>query len=127
MKSPNRTPFVFTIAFSMLLAAMVLQPVRADEKPKMVVISGREMGKKVTHREKPDYPPEAVSKHIEGTVRLKLIIGTDGAPRQLQVISGQPLLVKAALDAVRKWRWEPTTINEQPVEVVTEVDVNFKL
>ena len=45
----------------------------------------------------------------------------------IQVMSGHPLLVKAALDAVRKWRYSRTEINGEPVEVLTEVDVNFKL
>jgi protein TonB len=64
---------------------------------------------------------------IQGTVRLEAIIGTDGTIQQLKVLSGHPLLVKAAVEAVSRWRYQPTLLNGEPVEVVTDVDVNFTL
>lgn len=56
-----------------------------------------------------------------------MIIGADGTLRNLRVIDGPPLLFQAATVAVSKWRWAPTLVNGQPVEVETEVDVNFAL
>ncbi|HXH48406.1 MAG TPA: TonB family protein [Terriglobia bacterium] len=76
---------------------------------------------------KPDYPQLAKMARIQGTVRLQALIATDGTIRGLKVMSGHPLLVKAALDAVERWRYQPTLLNGQPVEVETEIDVNFGL
>ena len=64
---------------------------------------------------------------IQGTVRLDALIATDGTVTGLKVVSGHPLLVKAALEAVERWRYRPTLLNGQPVEVETEIDVNFAL
>ena len=64
---------------------------------------------------------------IQGTVVLQAIIGTDGTVQDLKVLSGHPLAGPAALDAVKTWRYQPTLLNSEPVEVLTEIDVNFKL
>lgn len=76
---------------------------------------------------KPDYPQLAKLARIQGTVRLDALIATDGTVTGLKVVSGHPLLVKAALEAVERWRYRPTLLNGQPVEVETEIDVNFAL
>jgi len=55
------------------------------------------------------------------------VIGRDGAVQNLEVISGHPLLVPAALDAVKQWVYKPTLLNGNPVEVITQIDVNFTL
>jgi protein TonB len=60
-------------------------------------------------------------------VRLTAIIGRDGAIRNLQVMSGHPLLTPAALEAVKQWRYQPTLLNDEPVEVITQIEVNFTL
>src|SRR5499427_2883203 len=75
----------------------------------------------------PAYPPLARQTRISGTVRLHAIISKAGTVQQLEVISGHPLLVQAALDAVRQWRYRPTTLNGEPVEVDTTIDVIFSL
>jgi len=79
------------------------------------------------NRVQPMYPPLARQTRISGTVRLHAIIGKNGAVQQLEVISGHPLLVQAALDAVRQWRYRPTLLNGEPVEVDTTIDVIFSL
>jgi protein TonB len=76
---------------------------------------------------KPVYPQIAKSARVQGSIKLQAIIAVDGSIRNLQVISGPPLLVNAALDAVRRWQYKPTTLNGSPVEVITEIDVNFML
>jgi protein TonB len=75
----------------------------------------------------PDYPPLARMARIQGTVRLEAVISTDGRIQNLRVLAGHPLLVNAALEAVARWRYQPTLLNGEPVEVVTEIDVNFTL
>jgi len=75
----------------------------------------------------PVYPPEAKAQGIEGQVRLEATLGKDGKVENLQVLSGDPLLAAAALDAVRQWQYQTTLLNGDPVEVVTEIAVNFTL
>lgn len=76
---------------------------------------------------KPDYPQLAKLARIQGTVQLEALIATDGTIKGLKVVSGHPLLVHAALEAVERWRYRPTLLNGQTVEVETEIDVNFSL
>jgi TonB family protein len=73
----------------------------------------------------PVYPALAHQEHIRGDVVLRAIISKDGHVEQLSVISGHPLLIQAALDAVRQWRYQPTLLNGDPVEVDTTITVIF--
>jgi protein TonB len=82
---------------------------------------------KLVNRVIPIYPPLAKSAHISGVVHLIGIISKDGTIRNLQVISGHPLLTKAALDAVSQWVYKPTLLNNEAVEVIAPIDVNFTL
>jgi protein TonB len=79
------------------------------------------------HRVEPQYPPLARQARISGTVQLEGIIAIDGHLRDLRIVSGHPLLVKAAYDAVKQWIYAPTTLNEQPVEVIAPITVTFRL
>jgi protein TonB len=79
------------------------------------------------NRIQPQYPPLARQARVSGTVKLHAIIAKDGTVQELQVISGHPLLIQAALDAVRQWRYRPTLLNTEPVEVDTTIDVIFTL
>jgi protein TonB len=79
----------------------------------------------LAHRVQPSYPDEAVKENISGTVKLNVIIAKDGKIQQIQVISGHPLLVQAAIDAVRQWEYQPTLLNGQAIEVDTEIEVGF--
>jgi protein TonB len=79
------------------------------------------------NRVQPVYPPLARQTRVSGTVRLHAIISKDGSVQQLEVLAGHPLLVQAALDAVRQWRYRPTLLNGEPVEVDTTIDVIFSL
>jgi len=74
-----------------------------------------------------DYAPLARNSKLQGTVRLHVVLGTDGKVLQIQVVSGHPTLAQAAIDAVKKFRYKPTLLNGQPLEVDTEVDVTFWL
>jgi protein TonB len=75
----------------------------------------------------PVYPPIAKTAHISGTVLLHAIIGKDGTVQDLQYVSGPPLLMKSAMDAVRQWRYKPTLLNGEPVDVDTTISVVFTL
>jgi protein TonB len=90
-------------------------------------VGGAVQAAKLVNRVQPLYPPLARQTRISGTVKLHAIIGKTGAVEQLQVVSGHPLLVQAALDAVKQWRYQATLLNGEPVEVDTEIDVIFSL
>jgi TonB family protein len=75
----------------------------------------------------PAYPAKARQKHIEGTVKLRVTIATDGSVQHLEVKEGDPILAESALKAVKKWIYTPCTLAGKPVEVDTIVVVNFRL
>jgi protein TonB len=80
---------------------------------------------KLVHQVEPSYPLLAKQVRVQGSVVLHAIVGRDGSIQSLQTISGHPMLVAAALDAVRQWRYKPTYLGGQPVEVETTITVNF--
>ena len=79
------------------------------------------------HRVQPVYPRTAILTKTEGTVVLTAVIDTSGRITHLQVVSGPTLLINAAMDAVRQWRYKPYILNNSPVEVETQVSVIFNL
>jgi periplasmic protein TonB len=85
------------------------------------------MAAALIHKVQPEYPTLARNIHLAGAVYLRAVIGTDGTVRQLEVISGHPILANSALQAVRQWRYQPTRLNGEPVEVETFITVNFVL
>jgi len=102
-------------------------PPPTPQAPKRIRVGGQVESAKLIFQPKPEYPPLAKMARIQGTVRLDAIISKDGTIQDLKVISGHPLLVKAALEAVQRWRYQPTMLNGDAVEVATEIDVNFTL
>jgi protein TonB len=87
----------------------------------------RMMEGNLIHRVQPDYPSLARQVRVQGPVVLRAMISREGGIENLQVLSGHPMLVKAAVDAVRQWRYRPYVLNGEPVEVETQVTVNFVL
>ncbi len=79
------------------------------------------------HRVQPGYPPLAKTAHIQGLVVVQAIIAKDGTIENLRVVSGHPMLVPAAIEAIRQWRYRPYFLNGEAVEVETQVTVNFVL
>jgi len=81
----------------------------------------------LSYRVEPVYPPEAQKQQIEGVVKIQQVVGTDGRVRSVKLLSGPPLLVTAALEAARYWRYLPALLNGQPVETEQDVEINFRL
>lgn len=75
----------------------------------------------------PTYPPLARQARIQGTVVLQATISKEGSIENLQLISGHPMLAPAAIEAVKQWKYKPYLLNGEPVEVETQVQVNFTL
>jgi protein TonB len=81
----------------------------------------------VINRVQPNYPPLARQNHIQGVVRLHTLIDKDGKVIEVTYVSGPPMLVQAARDAVLQWRFHPTTLNGVPVQVECIFDLNFNM
>jgi protein TonB len=79
------------------------------------------------HEVRPNYPPLARQARVQGSVVLQAVISKDGTIQNLKVVSGHPMLVQSALDAVKQWRYKPYFLNGEPVEVETSITVNFTL
>ena len=73
------------------------------------------------------YPQDAINAKVQGVVVLDVLVDADGVPSDVQVVQSIPMLDAAAIDAVRKWRYEPTLMNGKPVPVAMTVSVNFSL
>ena len=105
-------------------------PVKEAPKPvtpKVIRVGGNVQSAKLVRQPKPVYPPLARQARIQGQVKFTAVIGNDGTIQNLQLISGHPLLVQSAQDAVRQWVYQPTLLNGEPVQVITQIDVNFTL
>lgn len=112
----------------------VRQPVAAAaefEPPangtKRIRVGGNVQSAKLISQARPEYPALAKQARIQGTVRFSVLIAKDGTVKGLLLIAGHPLLVESAQKAVQQWKYQPTHLNGEPVEVVTVVDVNYTL
>jgi len=90
-----------------------------------VTIEGELRNAKLVEGVQPKYPEEALKRRIVGTVGLHVVFEKSGAVRQIDVLSGHPLLAQAVLDTVRQWKYPPMILNGEPVEVDTKVFVRF--
>lgn len=112
------------------VAAPAAQPPPAPAPAAEIVrikVGGHVQQGMLLHRVIPVYPPLALQARISGSVNLVGVIGTDGRIRGLELTSGHPLLVPAALEAVRQWVYRPTFLNGDPVEVIAPICVTFTL
>ena len=90
-------------------------------------VGGRVMPPKPIYTPEPLYPPLAKQARIQGEVVIDAIIDTQGNVVQMQVVSGHPLLLPAAVEALRKWRYQPTYLNDEPVPVQFLITILFRL
>jgi hypothetical protein len=99
----------------------------AADGTRRITIGGNVQQAKLISQPKPVYPPLAKQAHISGIVHLQAVIGKEGNVIDLAVIDGHPLLITSAMDAVRQWVYKTTLLNGEPVEVMTQIDVNYTL
>jgi TonB family protein len=101
-------------------------PERAQtDRPRRIRIGGTVMQDKLIHAVPPVYPNEP-GVRVKGDVQLSIVIDKQGRVTEIKVISGHPLLIPAALEAVKHWEYEPTLLNGEPIAVETDVSVTFK-
>jgi periplasmic protein TonB len=95
--------------------------------PQRVRVSSGVQSGLLIRKVNPSYPPLARQARIQGVVLLQAEISKDGNIINLQLISGHPMLAPAAIEAVKQWRYKPYLLNGEPVEVETQIQVNFTL
>ncbi|MGA2694896.1 MAG: energy transducer TonB [Terriglobales bacterium] len=103
---------------------VIAPPPTVNAKPERV---SRMMEGNLIHRVQPIYPPLARQARIQGPVVLRAVISREGIIEKLQAISGAPILEQAAIEAVKQWRYKPYLLDGEPIEVETQVTVNFSL
>jgi periplasmic protein TonB len=108
-------------------ADRVSRPAATPSAAQRVAVTSTLEAAKLISRIQPVYPPIAIQARIQGNVVLHAVISKEGGVSELEVLSGHPLLVNAALEAVRQWRYSPTLLSGQPVEVETTITVSFVL
>jgi protein TonB len=104
-------------------------PPPAIKKPaaKSVTVGGTVAAANLVHMVQPQYPLLARNARIQGVVEFNATISKEGTIENLTLVRGHPLLIRAAREAVLQWRYRPTLLNGEPVEVITDIIVNFTL
>ncbi len=107
----------------------VLGPLTPDDapNPQRIRVGGNLQAMNLIRKVTPLYPPEAKMARIQGIVRFTATIAKDGSILNLELVSGHPLLADSAREAVSQWVYKPTLLNGSPVEVITQIDVNYTL
>jgi protein TonB len=120
---PYGSPRGFDVGFVNITPTVLPPPAAPSRPPRPSVV----MEGSLLRRIEPQYPAIAKQIHLEGTVVLNAIISRDGYIERVDVASGPALLALAARDAVRQWKYRPYFLNGEPVEVETQITVNFTL
>jgi TonB family protein len=102
-------------------------PTNPQSSSERIAVEPAVLAANLVKKVEPEYPELARQARVSGTVRFRVIVGKDGAVRNMQIISGHPLLIPAAQAALKQWVYKPTMINGQPMEVEGTVDVIFAL
>jgi TonB family protein len=95
--------------------------------PARLRVSATAQAAKIVNHVSPTYPALAAQGHITGAVELRVVIAKDGTVQNVSLISGNPLLAQSATDAVKQWRYQPTLVDNQPVEVESTVTVDYTM
>jgi TonB family protein len=103
-------------------------PAAVSGPPSRIRVSGNVQAAKLLKKVNPSYPPEAKQARVQGVVRMRAVIGKEGDILGLTLLmSPSPELARSAMEAVNQWKWQPTLLNGQPVEIQTDIDVNYTL
>lgn len=109
------------------IVSSIAPPPPKPVTPQRIRVGGNVQAASLLRQVQPIYPQIARTAHISGTVLLHAVIAKDGTIQELTYVSGPALLMRSAMDAVREWRYKPTLLNGEPVEVDTTIQVVFSL
>jgi protein TonB len=110
-----------------IMSGTPLPPPPKAAPPARIKQGGDVTAASIITQTRPAYPPLARQARIQGAVVLHAIIDKEGKVAQMEIVSGHPLLVQSALEAVKQWRYKPTQLNGEPVEVDTTIQVTFTM
>jgi protein TonB len=120
-------PITRFLALPALVGLAVLAVAQDNSPPKHLRVSSGVANSLKIHDAQPHYPRKAQEQGIQGDVILQATIDTKGNLANLKVVQGDPILVKAAVDAVKKWKYRPYILNDEPVDVDTTIKIQFHL
>jgi TonB family protein len=123
----NRALLVFTQIISLIAFSGALNTSLEAQEHEQISVDPQVQNPRMIRQTAPEYPALARQSRIEGTVRMEAIIDKNGKVQELKVLSGHPLLIQSALNAVRTWQYAPTLLNGKRVKVLTEIDVVYSL
>jgi len=112
---------------AVLSLAVGLFPIHVKAAPQQAEVTKSVASGLLLTRVNPVYPPIARQARIQGTVVLRAVISKEGSIEKLTLVSGHPMLVQAAIDAAKQWKYKPYLMNNEPIEVATDIQVNFTL
>jgi protein TonB len=112
---------------SKLVCAAILLSVMLSAADARIVRMASVPEDKIARKVAPVYPPDALDHQVQGVVKIKVMIAPDGHVAQAHIVRGHPLLIQAALQAVRQWVFQPMGTENEPIRVATQVDVPFRL
>lgn len=126
----HRTSALFLLLMFGLIYTNPIWPQASQPTPSQpgrILVPSAEMGKLLVKRIPPEYPAKARSKGIEGTVMLRAVVSKSGDVVDVTVMSGDPELSKAAMNAAKKWKYHAYLVGGEPTEVETTIQMNFQL
>jgi len=126
LKDGQAVDFIVSVDMNFSLQKDSAPAIVRDTKAPIEVRGSVQEGKLI-HRVAPVYPADAKAAGQQGSVKLVIVVGENGALSEIRSASGPLPLIQSAVDAVRQWSWKPTTLDGAPVAVITEIMVNFKL
>jgi protein TonB len=122
-----RTTRFLALPALVVLAGLAVAQDNPSPTPKRLRVSSGVANSLKIHDAQPQYPQKAREQGIQGDVLLQATIGTKGKLTNLRIVQGDPILVQAAVDAVKKWRYRPYILNGEPVDVETTIKIQFHL
>ena len=126
LKDGQAVDFIVSVDMNFSLQKDSAPAIVRDAKSPIEVRGSVQEGKLI-NRVRPVYPPDAKGAGVQGSVKLVVVVGENGALSEIRSASGPLPLIQSAVDAVRQWTWKPTTLDGVQVAVITEIAANFKL
>jgi protein TonB len=120
-------PITRFLAIPALVALAAFAVAQGNPPPKHLRVSSGVANSLKAHNVQPHYPREAQEQGIQGDVLLQATIDTKGKLVDIKIVQGDPILVKASVDAVKKWKYRPYILNGEPVDVDTTIKIQFHL
>ncbi len=122
---PIERPVVVTVNPAQMMPVSTSQPQGTTQSNEPVAVSEAAARAMLTHTVDPVYPPEGLAQKLQGPVVLQALVGRDGSVEDLKIVRGYFVLGRAAIAAVKQWRFQPSTLNGHAASMQTVITINF--